>query len=123
MIMPGDAFFNQEVPRAPRHLWFVVCACGSASVVIANVSTNPGPDCEPCVIQPQEHPDISRVSYLRCDKSRLVQAAQLEALAKKQVISLASPASPTLLSKLRQGLLASQHTPMGVKEAVQRAKE
>lgn len=123
MIAPGCAFFNAEAPGVPRHLWFVVCRCGTESVVIVNVSTNPGPDNQPCAIHPGDHPGISRTSYLRCDKSQIVEATRLELLAEKQLISSTSSLSDALLSKLRQDLLASPHTPAGVKEAIRAASK
>jgi hypothetical protein len=121
MIEPGFAFFNAEAPGVPRHLWFVVCSYDADSAVIVNISTNPGIDNQPCVIQPHEHPGISRLSYLRCDRSRTTTAAALQLAEQKQLIFPAPPATRALLSKLRQGLLASQHTPGGVKEAVRTA--
>ncbi|MGH9534236.1 MAG: hypothetical protein ACRD2E_05205 [Terriglobales bacterium] len=81
-------------------------------VVIANLSTKPGPDRPGCVVEPGEHSGISRPSYLHCEHARVAAAAQLEQLAAQGLIIPAHPAPTALLRKLRAALAASPHAPV-----------
>jgi hypothetical protein len=111
----GAAFFNREAAGVPRHLWFVITEPQEGQAVIANVSTKPGPDTPGCRLSPGEHRHISRPSWLRPEMARGVTAAQLELLADSGQILPTVDATPELLAKLRAALLASDHTPLGVK--------
>lgn len=122
MIAPGFAFFNREAPGVPRHLWLVLSDPGrdAGQVVIANLSTKPGPDHPVCIVAPGEHPGISRPSYLRPEHARIVTAAQLELLAEQRLIAPTNPASDALLRRLRAALAASPHAPLGAKAILAR---
>ena len=124
MIAPGFAFFNREAPGVPRHLWLVLSdpAQDAERVVIANLSTKPGPDAPGCRVMPGEHPGISRPSFLRCEHARIVPAAQLEALADQGLIAPTQPGSDALLRKLRAALTASLHAPQGAKAILERQR-
>lgn len=114
MIPPGFAFFNCEAPGVPRHLWLVLSdpAQDAERVVIANLSSKPGPDRPGCIVEPGEHPGISRPSYLRCEHARTVAAVQLEHLAGQGLIAPTQPAAAALLRRLRAALMASRHAPI-----------
>lgn len=122
MIAPGFAFFNREAPGVPRHLWLVLSdpAQDAERVVIANLSTKPGPDHPGCIMAPGEHPGISRPSFLRCEHARIVPEAHLEALAGRGLIAPTQPGSDALLNRLRAALMASPHAPVGAKAILAR---
>ncbi len=94
----------------------------SERVVIANVSTKPGPGYPRCIVAPGEHPGISRPSFLRCEHARIVSAAQLETLAEQGLISPTKAGSDPLLRKLRAACVASAHTPLGAKAILERQR-
>lgn len=124
MIAPGFAFFNREAPGVPRHLWLVLSdpAQDAERVVIANLSTKPGPDEPGCQVMPGEHPGVSRPSYLRSEHARIVTAAQLERLSSEGLISPAHPGFDALLRRLQAALAASAHAPLGAKAILERQR-
>ncbi len=120
MITHDFAFFNREAPGVPRHLWMVLSDPNqdANTIVIANFSTKPGLDNPAIEARPGEHPGISRLSYLRCEKARTVSAAQLNQLIQDGSISQTHNTPDGLLRRMRAALANSQYTPKGIKSVL-----
>jgi len=116
----GQCFFTPETGPVPRHLWIVVSDPGGDSrVAVVNFSTVPGPDNplppDACIAA-KEHPAIARPSFVRCEGARVWEAVDLDGLLAAGTLSPTKPAPPDLLAKAQRALMASRHTPTGVKE-------
>lgn len=116
----GQSFFTPESSYVPRHLWIVVSNPQADQVVIVNFSSWPTPRAAtdpdpPCDVQAAEHPDLSKDSYVRCDKARLVQPQDLERLLGSKTLSPAKQAPPALVTKLQRALGESKETPTEIK--------
>lgn len=114
----GSLFFNQEGPDTPRHPWIVLSdpAKDSDAVVIVNLSTKPGPDNPPCIVQPGEHNTISRQSYVRFEKARKTTLNALERGLAGNILSLSTEISAELLRRIQTHLLVSHHVPSELKK-------
>lgn len=124
MIAAGFAFFNREAPGVPRHLWIVLSDPGqdAEAIVIANLSTKPGPDNPGCLVAPGAHPGVSRPSYLRSERARVVSATDLERLAEQRLIVPTAQAPEALLRKLRTALANSPHAPIGARRILRQQR-
>lgn len=75
MIYRGKTFVNAERHGVPDHLWIVVSDLDQDPnrALIANITSkrrNADDDC--CVFQPGEHRFVTKVSYVRYDKTKIV---------------------------------------------------
>lgn len=108
----GQAFFNEERPGVPKHLWIVVSdpADASGKVIIVNVSSDPGPENDrTCTLRQGEHRTIVHISYVRYSEARIVAVTHLEAMLRSGQLSGTLDASPGLLEKVQAGFGSSPH--------------
>ena len=113
---PGDTFRFTD-PRDEPHLWIVLSEPGRVAVIVSASTKNLGLDLP--IIEPGEHPSLSRRSFVRCEKARLVAADVLQQTLDRGVIHQSHPLSPGLLARIRAAILASEHTPGEIKEVLQ----
>jgi hypothetical protein len=118
-VTPGDTFrFND--PRDEPHLWIILSDPGRVAVIVSASTKSLGLDLP--IIEPGEYPSLSRRSFVRCDKARLVPAEVLQQTLDRGVIRESHPLPPGFFARVRAAVLASEHTPGEVKEALQPAR-
>lgn len=113
----GDSFFTPQGDDVDRHLWVILSDPEKHDdVVFANLSTKRGPNNPPCIVGPNEHPSLSKDSFVRCEEARRWPKSDLEALLSTGTLSSTRSAPAALITKMQQALDASKVTPIGVKE-------
>lgn len=121
MVAPGDAFWiKNPAISAQHHLFFAITSpLGSeGSVILVNVTTKrEGADLS-CVLEPGDHPRITRESVIHYAGAFEVKMENIE----KAVRTLpdfwipVEKATPTLLRAIQEGALSSERFPQKYKE-------
>lgn len=114
----GDTFrLNTDV----AHVWVVIAGPDDANrVVMVNFTTRRGNCDDTCVVQPGEHPNVTRDSVIAYAGAWVVNKYTLDqaiALHKGQTLA---PVSPALLSRIQMGALASIYASPIVQSAVRK---
>jgi hypothetical protein len=114
----GSLFFNAETPDTPRHPWIVLSdpEKNPSAIVLVNLSTKPGPDDPPCIVEPREHRAISQRSYVRFEKALRTTRKALDAGLAGNALSLSEEISAMVLERVQQGFLASRHVSRELKK-------
>lgn len=116
----GQSFFTPERDTVKRHLWVVVSdSTKNPDVVIANISTRKANNSEECMVEPSEHPSVSRRSYIRCEQAFVAKASDLQKLLDARKLSVTKPAPAELVKKIQTVLGASQNTKIAVIKMLQ----
>ena len=117
----GDTFLLPKTSGDREHLWIVITDPDLATnkAVCVNVTTQQTYSDSTCVLQPGDHPFISHTSVIFYQDAReldltLVEKALTTGI-KDFVCQAHDPCSEHLLRRIRQGLIASKHTPKGIK--------
>lgn len=125
MVTPGDAFWiKNPAISAQHHLFFVITSpLGSeGTVILVNVTTKrEGADLS-CVLEPGDHPRITRESVIHYSGAFEVKMENIEN-ALQTLPDFWMPvekAMPTLLQAIQEGALSSERFPQKYKERVQR---
>jgi hypothetical protein len=105
VIRVGQTYFNRPTEACPRHLWIVLSnPTDSGLVVLANLSSDPGP-CEiRCAVSPSELRSLAHSSFLRCDKARLGRVADLETALGRDLMIQSQPLAPDVVARLQAAL-------------------
>jgi hypothetical protein len=104
----GDTFVNKPAPGVPSHLWMVLSDPNKESrVVLANISSDDGGNRGSVTFQPGEHPFVSNVSYVRCDKARVENVADVERVLRSSLATQNTALQPKLVDRAQKSLLAS----------------
>jgi hypothetical protein len=123
----GDTFLQEDDARS-RHLHVVICDATptDASVIVVSFNTVRGWTDRTLVLQPGDHPFITRetsVSYNRVTRISVAELSKKEADNQSLAPNFRSflrqtPVSTDLLQKIRDGAVASPLTPKGMKREV-----
>ncbi len=62
-----------------------------------------------CVLEVGEHPDITKSSYVTYERCRTISQKNYDSWILGRLMTMTAPASPALIKRLCDGLLASEH--------------
>ncbi len=106
----GRAFIHEHVTRLRPHVWTIISdsELNGDKLVILNFTTDD--DIDPtCVIEPGEHPFISRTTYVNYRDAKIAEAEQLAQAVRARHIMFKDDLSEDLLQKIRAGAAESQY--------------
>ncbi len=115
----GETFLDLKA-TTPPHLW-IVCSNPNANgdVVIVNLTKlHAGTIDDTCVLQRGDHPFVSTDTAVRYQSADVKPVRELEAKIQKGDCKHHQPASDQLMTRIREGAVASDYTPNRVKRAV-----
>jgi hypothetical protein len=111
----GDCFWLATQPTYTRHLWIIIAEM-EGELLTVNISTS-RPSCDrSCVLQPGDHPEITRESVVRYDFARTWRAEDLRKCVETRRLPLAARFDSRGLSKIIQGARQSKHLPKKYKK-------
>jgi hypothetical protein len=105
-----------------RHLFMVIAVVPASELLcVVNFTTHRPPCDESCLVQPGEHPFVTRLTVVSYRNALIKTNADLERARVAALLQMKDPLSAALLTKVRQGALRSLATPRNVKDAVRAA--
>lgn len=113
MFEQGTTFLAGEEIHGSHHLWIVINKPEehSNTALFVNVTTLREQSEKACVLNPGEHPFISRASCIRFASAKTAAVAQLEQLERDGKIIPKEAASETLVERIRAAARASVMLP------------
>jgi hypothetical protein len=101
----GDSFLiRQDGASYDSHLWFIISDPGCDHfILIANFTSWREDKDLSCVVEPHEHPYLSKTSCVNYAKSKIVPTIKIEQLIESSHIIPNAPLSPELLKRIREG--------------------
>lgn len=113
----GDTFVNKPAPGVPSHLWMVLSDPNKElRVVLANISSDDGGNLGLVTFQPGDHPFVRNVSYVRCDKARVENVADVLRVLASNSATPDTALQQKLVDRAQKALLASPLVPNEAKE-------
>jgi hypothetical protein len=124
MASLGDTIILPKPGAEKEHLWVVVTKPEPATgeVIMVNLTTRRPHSDTTTVLLPGEHPFIDRPTVAFYPDAWLAKAALLDSSIAQGVGRNHAVASPALLVKLQNGLMASPFTPAKIQSALAAAK-
>src|SRR5438477_10864490 len=109
----GDVFYFLGPEQPFPHPWTIISApeLDAENVVIVNFTELRDYKDQSCIVQPGEHPTITKPSCINYPKARLLTNAQLENAKRLKALELVAPLSPELLERIRIGAMCSDGMP------------
>jgi hypothetical protein len=98
------------------HFNFVLKVLEDGSIIICNFTERKRYSDTTCVVSVGEHECITKESVAYFEKAYCCPPGDPLAALERQISGRKAPLSPELLARLRQGALASRHTPEYIKD-------
>jgi hypothetical protein len=113
VFAPGDTFLAGEQVHGKHHLWIVINDPGqhATTALFVNVTTMSAIAETTCVLQPGDHPFITRQSWIRYASAKTALVVQLDTLEARGLAIRQAPVSAALLARIRAGAAASPRLP------------
>jgi hypothetical protein len=107
-VKTGDAFFIRD-RSVDTHLWVVVSDTEKDPdrVVMMSITTYEDHKESVCLVDPGDHPRIGHKSCVAYNGTRMITLGQLNALQDGGHLSIQSPVSEELLTRIRNGVSRS----------------
>jgi len=120
----GDTIILRKPGAEKEHLWVVITKPDpkTGEVIMVNLTTQRPHSDTTTVLSSGDHPFIDRPTVAFYHDARTAKAALLDAHVSQELDRKHALASPALLQKLQNGLLASSFTPPKIKAAFAAAK-
>lgn len=114
------------IPSGPSHdpdrlHLFVVCSepCGNGKQVLVSIATRVNSLCDPtCILQPHEHPFLTKESFVLYRKARVEAATALDAGLAQGVFKARDDMNAQTFLRILNGICASLQTPRWIKNYV-----
>ncbi len=97
-----------------KHLYFVISNLDiDNNVLVVNMTTfkNTGREDLSCLLNIDDHPEITNKSYIKYDKAIELGTAKIIELAMKKIIILKKDLDPTVLKRIQEGAKKSRALP------------
>lgn len=119
MLNPGDTFLPK--PNQIEHLWIVLTPPREdGTAVCVNVTSWKFDRDDTVILEPGDHPFITKKSVVHYEDARFMNLEWIEQLIAKRpnrfVCEQHHHCTRVLMERLREGLLKSKRTPNGVKD-------
>ena len=116
MLNCGDTFLTgDEDDPENYHLWIVITPPSEGEVVTVCVTTRRQKSETLVVLRSGEHPFIDRESVIAYKHSKIRTVADIESAIRNKTAKHREPATESLLKRVQNGLMDSDHTPNGIK--------
>jgi hypothetical protein len=122
MLSPGDTFLLPKPgPKQVEHLWIVLTPPREDGTAVCVNVTSWKFDCDETVIlEPGDHPFVTKKSIVHFEDARFLLLGRVEQLiatgTKEFVCRTHSCCTYKLMDRVREGLIKSKRTPNGIKE-------
>ena len=104
-----------------NHLWVIVSdplENPERFVFVNRTSHKDGKD-ESCVLVPEDHPFITHKTIISYARAKCASVEQLSAIRDAHEMYLEKPVKDDVLSRIRSGMMKSQHSPRGLKKILE----
>jgi hypothetical protein len=121
MLKPGDTFLIPKSSKDIEHLWIVLTPeREDGTALCVNVTSWKFDRDETVILQPGDHPFITKKSVVHYEDAQFMPLARVEQLlamrSTKIVCEQKHCCTYKLIERLREGLLKSKRTAKGIKE-------
>lgn len=118
----GDTFHAQAPSSTKQHLYIVLTdPDANGKVVVANVTSQADGKDQSCVLQPNDHPFVTKESVINYADAILSDEALIITATRRRLFQTDVPVAPQVLGRVQQGALNSPHTERLIKETVRAA--
>ena len=115
----GETFHSQSPSSTRPHLYIVITDPDPiGNLVIVNVTSQGQSKDQSCVLNPGDHPFITRESVINYAEAIITNENTIQNGARGGVVQFDAAVTPKVLSKIQAGALASPQTESKVKNVV-----
>lgn len=115
MLACGDTYLAGDIDYEEFHLWIILTPTNLNEVVVVNVTTRHKRSDTTVIISPGEHPFIKQESVIAYRFAKVKTVTEIEKAISDGTAIKREPVSTSLLRRIREGLIQSEHAENGVR--------